>query len=79
MEIAGASIQYSHRKAKSRNQILQVLDNRINRLEKQLCNEADQNTRDYIKKDLENSKIDYQTKMNEKNKKRYVQVSHKMV
>ena len=57
-EINVASIKYSIRKAKSKNNVLEVLDRKIKKLEENLVSESDNKKREKIHKDLETSKQD---------------------
>ncbi len=51
-EINVASIKYSIRKAKSKNNVLEVLDRKIKNLEQNLVSESDNKKREKIHKDL---------------------------
>ncbi len=67
-EIAGASIKYSFQKAKSRKNIIDALDKKIKRLEQNLSTELDHSKRAKIHKDLDNTKLEYNSKLYDKTK-----------
>ena len=64
----GESMKYSFQKSKSRNNILEVLDKKIKRLEHDLSNEKDKYKVNRIGKDLNSTKNEYQNIMFEKTK-----------
>ncbi len=68
MEVAGASIKYSRQKAKSKHNIINALEKKLKRLERNVMEETDNYKIDRLKKDIDSTNFGIQNYMFEKTK-----------
>ncbi len=68
IEVAGTSIKYSKNKAKSKRNIMDALEKKISRLEKNLADASEPYKIEKIHKDLESTNVEHQKLVHEKTK-----------